>query len=209
MLEIDDNGIVTEYEKTIKKVTSVSNLINAIEAQKEYKTCLLPKKCILFREKNRVKNFIIEEFPINRIIKYKNIYKFEETVWCSLPFLYWKFIVIDNSITEVFVRCSYKRITSESDRVYIAPLLNLFDRGRNSMCFGNAVSVDVSLPIHKKIDQMLVKIWDSIWQHDLIPGFPEGFSEYNKLIEKWAEDKSSWASLKYIPSGTFGDFLSA
>ena len=182
---------VQVIDESVRAVTTIDALLDNMCSKRPVNLGLMPKDMIYYRRLEDKALYVVEVSPkIVRTQYTENGKGVSHECFWSIPFVQFYFMVTMNRsmpINSTRLSVTKTRITSEDQPIFIAPFCNLHGGGKDEVCQGN-VAIDLSLPIHLRIEAAISAYFASDFNDDLSPAIPSAVRETGKPpMMVWSE----------------------
>lgn len=190
IVKIVGNEVQYVREEVVKKIGIDSFLAN-IENNLGVNTGILPRGCLYMRREGEKCVYLVE-VPAGLVpVSFKDSNGAVTNYMISIPFT--QFYVVcnptANTILGIYMTVTKTPLLSVDQEVFVAPYLNIFDRGIGNVCTGSMqIPQDVSLKI--KVDATVSTFFEADFNSDLTPSAIKTLGEYRNpkdYIMKWAK----------------------
>lgn len=183
---IEGNTVVSLRE-TIERRVPLDEFIEGLTKNATLVAPLLPANCVAYARHgvdDTVSSlFIVEQLAGDFSFKYalpddaprepdESDAQFDErrknTIYkLSMPYLYWAHKFSNDKFAGVypFATRAPLRLYNDATRIYRVPLPNIYPDGK--VCVGDALAMNISDPVHKRVEAVMQHLADSYWNSDL------------------------------------------
>jgi len=188
-----EDGIVKVQKTEIYKEISLQDFYNLSAKNANFSTGLMSRNCRYYERTQDKEIFVIEDCPMIRTIRAVNAKGKISEYSISLPWIIYIFIKRQHRISEFYIFCSKKQISSLKDMLFEIPLTNVDKNG--SVCLGN-------IEKKKQKPEIIIKeFWQSTFNLDYLPEWFKnkkgGIKSYRHWSNMTKKDSSFILSVRF------------
>lgn len=176
-------------EEVLKEV-GIDDFVANIESNMGCDTGILPRGCLYMKKQGEHCVYLVE-VPAGIVpVSFKDRNGHVTNHMLSIPFtqFYVKCNPSANTILAIMMSVTKTPMVSVEQDIFVAPYLNIFDRGVGQVCTGSMV-IPQDVPLKTKVDATVSTFFEADFNADLTPAPPNvlKYTDAKKYIVDWAK----------------------